>query len=164
MHDSIERIADLARTHRGALIAVARREGLAAEDALECVQDALCTFLRRPAAADGYQLASLKAMTRNAARNLRRRHRRRLRHDAEVEPSSVSPGAHDQLVHAEDLARLHVCMAALCVTQRAAVTLRFLEERSGEDVALELGLTRGHVDVIVHRAKAALRACMQCEP
>ena len=35
-----------------------------------------------------------------------------------------------------------------------------LEERPGEDVAAALGLSRGHVDVLLHRAKASLRVCM----
>jgi RNA polymerase sigma-70 factor (ECF subfamily) len=35
-----------------------------------------------------------------------------------------------------------------------------LEEQSGEDVARALGITAGHVAVLLHRAKAALRACM----
>ena len=30
-----------------------------------------------------------------------------------------------------------------------------------DDVAVALGLTRGHVDVLVHRAKGALRVCMR---
>lgn len=54
-------------------------------------------------------------------------------------------------------------LSELVRTERAslvAVTLRLLDERSGEDVAIELGLTRGHVDVLVHRAKSALRQCM----
>jgi len=38
--------------------------------------------------------------------------------------------------------------------------LRLLEERAGEDVAAVLGITRGHVDVLLHRAKASLRECM----
>lgn len=163
-HDDswLETVAELARARRGALIAVARREGLDAEDALEVVQDALFTLLRRPAAPES-ALASVKAMTRNAARNLRRRHYRRMPHDAidgERLPGPSEPGAEELIARGEDLARLRVCMAELCATQRAAVTLRLLEERSGEDVAHELGLTRGYVDVLVHRAKATLRACM----
>jgi RNA polymerase sigma-70 factor (ECF subfamily) len=35
-----------------------------------------------------------------------------------------------------------------------------LEERPGEDVALALGILKGHVAVLLHRAKRALRACM----
>ncbi len=54
-----------------------------------------------------------------------------------------------------------MCVTELCGVQRAVVTLRLLEERSGEDVAESLGLTRGHVDVLVHRAKQALRVCMR---
>jgi RNA polymerase sigma-70 factor (ECF subfamily) len=40
------------------------------------------------------------------------------------------------------------------------VTLRLLEERPGEDVAAALGITPGHVAVLLHRAKQALRVCM----
>ena len=41
--------------------------------------------------------------------------------------------------------------------------LRLLEERQGEDVAASLGISRGYVDVLVHRAKASLRVCMTGE-
>jgi RNA polymerase sigma-70 factor (ECF subfamily) len=63
-------------------------------------------------------------------------------------------------VHAENTVRLRQCLASPCSVQRAVVTLRLLDERSGEDVADALGLSRGYVDVLVHRAKAALRLCM----
>ena len=59
------------------------------------------------------------------------------------------------------MVRLRACVAELCSVQRAVVMLRLLEERSGEDVAEVLGITRGHVDVLVHRAKASLRVCMR---
>jgi RNA polymerase sigma-70 factor (ECF subfamily) len=48
----------------------------------------------------------------------------------------------------------------LCEAQRNVVMMRLLEERAGEDVALTRGLSRGHVDVLLHRAKASLRSCM----
>jgi RNA polymerase sigma-70 factor (ECF subfamily) len=35
-----------------------------------------------------------------------------------------------------------------------------LEEQPGDDVARALGITPGHVAVLLHRAKATLRACM----
>jgi len=38
--------------------------------------------------------------------------------------------------------------------------MRLLQEQPGEDVATALGLSRGHVDVLLHRAKASLRVCM----
>ena len=57
--------------------------------------------------------------------------------------------------------RLQACVAELCTIQQSVVMLRLLDERSGEDVAGILGVTRAHVDVLVHRAKASLRVCMR---
>jgi RNA polymerase sigma-70 factor (ECF subfamily) len=166
--DALERLSALLRVERRALIAVARSEGLTAEEALECVQDALCTFLARERAGHNtvpdWALASLRVMVRNAARNFRRLHFRLKPHlaiDPEREADAASQSAEELLARAEAMARLRVCVAELCTIQRSVVMLRLLEERSGEDVAELLGLGRGHVDVLVHRAKAALRICMQ---
>ncbi len=160
--ERMERLTELVRAERGRLSAVARREGLSPEDALECVQDALCTFLTHGAASE-HELATLMTMVRNAARNARRRHRHALPHDAIDDDAHRAGGAsaEELVLRAEDVLRLRVCLAELCGSHRAAITLRLLDERSGEDVAAELGLTRAHVDVLVHRAKAALRICMR---
>lgn len=101
---------------------------------------------------------------RNAARNFRRKHRRLTHADAiepTNEPAGSAPNAEELLANAEDVVRLRACVAELCTVQRAVVMLRLLEERSGEDAAETLGLARGHVDVLVHRAKAALKVCMR---
>lgn len=164
MADPLEEITAIVRKERGALVAIARGEGLRAEEAVEAVQDALCTFLSRGDGEAEHVTATLKTMVRNAARNARRRHHRALPHDAiepGSEPSATGPDAEALLVHAEDVVRLRMCVAELCSVQRAVVTLRLLDEQSGEDVALTLGLTRSHVDVLVHRARAALRMCMR---
>jgi RNA polymerase sigma-70 factor (ECF subfamily) len=168
--DPLEQLTLVVRTRRGALVATARAEGLGPEEALECVQDALCTFLRLeregalPAGPEERAAATF-TMVRNAARNARRRHHRAKAHDPldpdGLAPAHASPTAEELLVHAEATVRLRQCVASLCGVQRAVVTLRLLEERSGEDVAETLGLTRGYVDVLVHRAKAALRLCMR---
>ena len=150
----------LVRAERGSLVAIARREGLGPEEALECVQDALCTYLSL-APAHEHALASIRVMVRNAARNARRRHHRLRIHDPVADELETPGGDPEWLVaRAEDVARLRTCVAALRGPQREVVLLRLLEERSGDDVAAELGLARGHVDVLVHRAKVALRACM----
>ncbi len=158
--DRLERLSALARERR-ALLAVARSEGLTAEEALECVQDALVTYLARDEEGE-HPLATVKTIVRNAARNHRRLHRRALPHHPfdDEGTASVELDAELLLAHAEDVVRLRMCVSSLCGVQRAVITLRLLEERSGEDVADALGLTRGHVDVLVHRAKAALRVCM----
>lgn len=162
-------LADLVREQRTALIGIARREGMRPQDALECVQDALCTWLaqrQREPPAHALWAATLKHMVRNAARNGRRRHHR-LRPHLPIGDSSAlvdaAAGAEQLLDAAETALRLKVCVAQLREVERAVVTLRLLEEHSGEDVARMLGLSRSHVDVLVHRAKATLRACMGAE-
>ena len=162
-HDPLEHLGDLVRAHRRELLGVARGEGLGPEEALESVQDALATFMARRAEPADHDLASLKAMTRNAARNARRRHRLQRPHQPLVDDETPldAATAEDLLGHAEDVVRLRACVAELCGVQRAVILLRFLEERSGEDVAEALDLSRAHVDVLVHRAKQALRACMR---
>lgn len=165
-HDSLERLSALVRGHRRDLAAIARREGLGPEDALEAVQDALSTFVGRPPESDDaseHDLATLKVMVRNAARNARRRHRLRRPHQPFDDDRDALDAAtvEDLVGHAEDVVRLRACVAELCGVQRAVVLLRFLDERSGEDVAEALELSRANVDVIVHRAKAALRSCMR---
>lgn len=167
----IDRLVQLVREDRAALIAVGVREGLNAEEALECVQDALCTWLARSARGvepgdleHDVLLASLKHMVRNAARNSRRRHHRLKPHraiDGEVELAAAARDAEQLLDAAETSLRLQTCVAELREVERAVITLRLLEERSGEDVAQALGLTRAHVDVLVHRAKLTLRVCMR---
>jgi RNA polymerase sigma-70 factor, ECF subfamily len=166
--DPLQRLSELVRSERGALVAIARAEGLTSEEALECVQDALCTFLNREreghTSAAEWALGSIKLTVRNAARNFRRLHFRSKPHDSIDplrEPGGPTLDAETLYERAEDVVRLRLCVAELCSIQRSVVLLRLLEEKSGEDVATLLGLSRGHVDVLVHRAKAALRDCMQ---
>ena len=167
--DAWEQLSLLVRDHRAELVAVARNQGLSPEEALEHVQDALCTWLaqrrREPQSAHDAWLATLKLMVKNSARNGRRRHHR-LRPHLELDDVELAhPHADaEQLVGAaETRLRLQVCVAQLREVERAVISLRLLDERSGEDVASLLGLTRAHVDVLVHRAKATLRVCMGAE-
>jgi RNA polymerase sigma-70 factor (ECF subfamily) len=161
--DPLARLSEIVRTERGALVVTARSEGVTAEEAIECVQDALCTFLASAGAGD-HVLAALHVTVRNAARNFRRLHRRLKPHEpigVGREPEGASPTPEELLANAEDVVRLRACVVELCGVERAVVMLRLLEERSGEDVAEALGISRGYVDVLLHRAKAALRVCMR---
>ena len=161
-------ISGLARSHAGRLAAVARREGLSAADALDVVQDAFHTLLARsdfdvlrdrPDAA----VRVLAAITRNAARNLRRRHSHARPH-VELEDAtltSAAPRPDEQLDHQATVTQLAGCMARLADVHRHVVTLRVLEEVSGDEAARELGVTPGHVAVLLHRARKQLERCMQ---
>ena len=152
-------IGHLAREHAGRLAAVARREGAGAIDALDLVQDAFHTLLERPEAVtlrDRPDEAArlLSAIVKNAARNARRRHHRARPHEDLDIPVEVNPP--DPLEHE----RLGRCMAKLGEVHRHVITLRVLEELSGDEAARELGVTANHVGVLLHRARKQLEDCM----
>jgi len=166
--DTLSGISDLARRERGSLAALARSEGVAPEDAVDCVQDALCTLLARgrrgtlPANVEEWA-PLLATMVKNAARNRRRRHFRARPHvelDAQPLGDESAVASDEALARAETHIRLRACVEDLCEVERAVVTLRMLEERAGEDVARVLGISSGYVAVLLHRAKHALRVCM----
>jgi RNA polymerase sigma-70 factor, ECF subfamily len=161
-------VSALARDHAGQLAGIARREGASAADALDLVQDAFHTLLGRD------DIASLRdqppdaaarvlaAIVRNAARNLRRRHYQSKPH---VDPDDVAlhargPRPDEELEHAVTASQLAGCMARLADAHRHVVTLRVLEELSGDEAARELGVTPGHVAVLLHRARKQLAQCM----
>jgi RNA polymerase sigma-70 factor (ECF subfamily) len=165
--DVLDLVGRLARDDRVALAGLARQAGLSAEDALDCVHDALCKLLELgqrgelpPPPLD--RASFLAGMVVNAARNRRRRHEVSRPHEPAdaVAAGDDRPSTEALLAHAEDCVRLRGCMARLCEKHRTVVMMRLLEERPGEDVASALGLSRGHVDVLLHRAKASLRVCM----
>ena len=158
----------LARDHAGRLAAIARREGLTASDALDAVQDAFHTLLGRPDIAalrgrPGDAARLLTAIVRNAARNLRRRHHRARPHvGLDAEPLlDPEPRPDHALEHAVTTVQLVGCMSQLGDVHRQIVTLRVLEELSGEEAARALGLTPNHVAVLLHRARKQLERCMQ---
>lgn len=163
-------ITQLVRDTRAELIGIARSEGLAAEDALDAAQEAYVAFLDLPHARklafeteDSRRL--LLVLARNAARNRRRRHDRSRPHDSDA---ALLENIRDDSETIEDLidaAERHVmafgCIQRLGEVQRHVVTLRLLEERPGAHVADQLGTSPGNVAVILHRAKRALRECLE---
>lgn len=159
---------ELVRRHRRSLLQRARREGLGAEDAFDCVQEAFLLLLTDPAARPGdlspeEAARYLAAAVRNLARNGRRLHARARPHDEEGLDvlADERRGADELVAQAEAQAGLLACVRRLERMQRAVVTLRLLDDLPGESAASELGLTAGHVAVLLHRAKASLRRCLE---
>nr|HEX4318131.1 sigma-70 family RNA polymerase sigma factor [Kofleriaceae bacterium] len=152
------------RTHARQLAAIARREGLGADDAVDAVQDAIALVLERPdlLAAPGDELARVLAtVVRNAARNARRRHHRARPHVVADDAALAGGATPDRVASDGELvAQLAGCMASLADVQRQVVTLRVLEELSGAEAGRRLGLTAGHIAVLLHRARAHLARCM----
>lgn len=160
-------VTRLVHDHRARLAAVARREGLSAEDAFDAVQEAFHSFLTLPqaralVAEPEESRALLVVLVRNVARNRRRLHAVAQPHDAEAVDSLAADEAtvEETIAAAEAYVQLYGCLRTLAEIQRAVVTLRMLDEVPGEDVARTLGITPGHVAVLLHRAKANLLACM----
>jgi RNA polymerase sigma-70 factor, ECF subfamily len=160
-------VAHLARDHAGRLAGIARREGAGAADALDVVQDAFHTLLARPditTLREQPEAAArvLTVIVKNAARNLRRRHHNAKPHvDVDdVDLGAGTPPPDVALENAITASQLAGCMAKLGDAHRHVVTLRVLEELSGDEAAVELGVTPGHVAVLLHRARKQLEACM----
>jgi RNA polymerase sigma-70 factor (ECF subfamily) len=161
-------VSHLVHAHRAELLRLARREGLSAEDAFDCVQEAFQTFLILPQARSLVEdpEASAKLLVtvaRNVARNRRRRHATARPHGGDEVLDGIegqAPPVDELIERAEDRLRVLGCVQRLQDAQRAVVTLRMLDERPGEDVAELLGLAPGHVAVLLHRAKQQIRSCM----
>jgi RNA polymerase sigma-70 factor (ECF subfamily) len=160
-------ITRLVHAHRRQLVALAQREGLNADDALDCVQEAFQSFLLLPQARrlvdePEESIKLLSVVARNVARNQRRRHHRARPHDDEATaalPDVTDPP--DVIVErAESYVAAIGCMATLGEVQKAVVELRLVDEVPGEDVAAILGISPAHVAVLLHRAKRKLRACI----
>jgi RNA polymerase sigma-70 factor (ECF subfamily) len=59
-----------------------------------------------------------------------------------------------------DADKLAACLQTLAERERTVVVLAFFADKSGDEVAKELGLSPGNVRVIRHRALGRLRSCM----
>lgn len=162
-------VSALARTHARPLAFAAVQEGLTRVEAIDAVQEAFVTLLSlsqaRELSLDDEGAARLMAvLVRNAARNMRRRRHRTLRHgslDGASELAADDPSVDSLIAAAEEHVALLGCVSQLAELQRHVVTLRLLEELAPREVAGTLGLTPNHVAVLLHRAKVALAECME---
>jgi len=71
--------------------------------------------------------------------------------------SDTAEAVEDATVLAVDADKLAACLESLAERERTVVVMTFFAEKSGDEVARELGLTTGNVRVIRHRALARLR-------
>jgi len=60
-----------------------------------------------------------------------------------------------------DRRRLVTCFDKLAPRARTVLALSFFAERSGDEIAAELGVSPGNVRVLRHRALEALQTCME---
>lgn len=164
-------ITTLVHEHRARLVAVARQQGLSPEDALDCVQDAFFTFLRRqdaPSLGERTTEAKrlLSTLVVHAAMNQRRKQRRRTpptKLDV-PEASADLPSTSSLVAQAEARVALVQCVERLSHMQQAVVRLRLLDDYPGEEVSSMLGLSPENVRVLLFRARLQLRQCLVLPP
>jgi RNA polymerase sigma-70 factor, ECF subfamily len=60
-----------------------------------------------------------------------------------------------------DAARLAVCLGKLRAREQRVVMMTFQEDRSANEIALEIGTSAGNVRVLRHRAIAQLQLCVE---
>lgn len=161
-------VAELVHRHRTRLLTYARRRGLAPADALDVVQDTFASFLTLPEAQSIARIGddAVKLLTVIARHNILNRRRKLARQDTwpdlgaiDALPSSDRESNEELLLRAEELARAYGCLRRMSRLHRAAVLLSALDEQPGEDVAASLGVSPGHLRVLLHRARAHVRAC-----
>jgi RNA polymerase sigma factor (sigma-70 family) len=162
-------VTGLVHAHRARLSRLVVREGVRADDALDCVQEAFLSFLQLPQARRlvGSPVESarlLSTLARNIARNRRRRHDYAKPHVVDEDVLQNLPSdalSSDQIViQAEQHALALGCLVTLDEVQQAVVRLRLVDEVPGEDVALQFKTSPEHVAVWLFRARQRLRKCM----
>ena len=162
-------VTQLVHAHRAPISRLVVREGIRADDALDCVQEAFVSFLQLPQARllVGSPVESarmLNTLARNIARNRRRRHDYAKPHVVDDEALESIPSealsSDEVVIRAEQQALALGCLVTLNEVQQAVVNLRLVDDVPGEDVAVQLGTTAEHVGVLLFRAKQRLRRCM----
>ncbi len=146
----------LYRRHRDYVLRVALRFAPDMETALDVLQETFLQLLRKfPPGGDGLELTArlttlLYPIARNAAIDARRR-AARLPVDAEVTPDDL-PAAPEP--DADDLGKL---LAGLPRHQREALTLRFVDGLTLDEIAKALAVPLGTVKSRLHLGIARLR-------
>ena len=139
------------------------RQKLGAAASADLVQQALLVVieaLRAGRIADTSRVAGFVfGACRNLLRDQRKGEARRGRLLAEVEPVLASIAA-EMTPPRMELDRLEGCLDKLAAREKTIVVATFWRERSGDDLARELGTTAQNVRVIRHRALKQLRACL----
>lgn len=136
------------------------------ELAEDCLRDTFRTALEK---IDTFRLENrsiffwLRRIAVNKAIDIHRRHRRdeRLAEQVQLEPEvpvASAPERPDRGLEVDETRRMvEASLSNLNARYAKALRLRLIDERTREECALELGVTVGNFDVILHRAAKAFR-------
>jgi len=81
--------------------------------------------------------------------------------DLAMETPDPAPGAQEELLRSEELQRLSAAMQALEPRQRAALTLFYYDDVSGEEAATILKMTRRAFWSLLHRGRQRIQSLME---
>ncbi len=136
-------------------------DAASADDLAQAVLELVLDKLREGAVTDPDRIASFVLGTsRNLAIEWKRSEARRRRVLDRVAPALREAAVVLPDAVALDRDRLATCLSALLPRQLTVVMLTFYADRTGDEIAGELGVSSANVRVLRHRALAALHACM----
>lgn len=153
----------LVSAHQRAIFGYLRSRVLHADDAEDLTQETFLRFYLARAKFDSAQL--VRPWLLGIARNLLREHIRLLRKRKEVGWTELCLDL-EGLVEAEEsphedvLVHLPVCLEELGPSAREAIELRYRKNQRMATVAEKLRRSEGAVKILVHRARLALKHCL----
>jgi RNA polymerase sigma-70 factor (ECF subfamily) len=156
----------LAARHAPALLASARRMLNDPAEAEDVAQEAFLRLWRAapdwPASGGGAPVAAwLRRVAINLCLDRLRRRGRWAALDEAAEPPDPAPSALDRLAAANRAEALAAALAALPDRQRAAVTLRHVEELGNPEIAAALGVSVEAVESLLARGRRRLAAALR---
>lgn len=106
------------------------------------------------------------AYLRTVARNCFLMNVRKTRHvqtleDLDLADKAWEQGHGDEEAGEARLRALRQCLELVQGRARQALEMQYMQRRTGEDIAQALGMSHENVRVTLHRAKAALRKCIE---
>jgi RNA polymerase sigma-70 factor (ECF subfamily) len=158
-------VAELVHQHREPLLRFAKSRQLDAESALDCVQEAFLSFMKLPQSRDIARenddaakmlFVLLKHIISNHKRTTQRREKILSEHVGEF---SFIQDSEKLIADAEHLGRIRGCILQMQSLQRAVIEMSLLDDASGSDIAEALGISPGHVRVLLFRAREHIKQC-----
>ncbi|MFD2469332.1 RNA polymerase sigma factor [Amycolatopsis silviterrae] len=128
------------------------------QDAEDAAQEAMIVLFRKIGTLRA--TAALASWMFRIVRNECLRRARALVHRDEPLPEPAGPSAEDDVLSRLEVERLSAAIAALPDDQRGVLIMRDIQGLPGKTVAKSLGLSTAAMKSRLHRARAAVRACL----
>jgi RNA polymerase sigma factor (sigma-70 family) len=152
-----EAFAVLVARHQGLVRASCQRQAPAGEID-DCIQAVFLVLARRPDSA--IRAPALAAWLLRASWYVCRCAQRAARRRRQAEQQAAQARIHDSTTQPEALDHLDDCLAKLPERQRVAVSMQYLADRTPDEIASTLGVSRDNAYQLVSRGMATLRTLL----